>query len=318
MGCRKVRISAKGRSAKRRVAINLVAKERIAKERERKTTDGEKLGEVQKKKPKLGQNFLVSATAQAAIVDALGDVSARTVVEIGPGRGALTGILAARARRLVAVELDRELAARLQAESGARGNVEIRQEDVLKTDFAALRAGGERLMVVGNLPYYITSDILLRLFGCADDIERAVVMLQREVAERVAAQPGGREYGALSATAQVYARVEKLMTLPPGAFSPPPQVHSTVLRLTMAPRFRELGVEPEGFITFVRACFAQKRKMLAKNLRNAGYAAEAVSQALAASGVAATARAEEVDLERMAVVCKRLWKVSGGVPQVRN
>jgi 16S rRNA (adenine1518-N6/adenine1519-N6)-dimethyltransferase len=258
------------------------------------------------KKPKLGQNFLVSATARAAIVDALGDVSARTVVEIGPGRGALTGLLAARAQTLVAVELDGELAARLQAEFADRANVEIRHDNVLKTDFAALRDGGERLMVVGNLPYYITSDILLRLFKYAGEIERAVVMLQREVAERVAAQPGGREYGVLSATAQLYARAETLMTLPPGAFSPPPQVYSSVLRLTMAPRMSELGVEAEGFTTFMRASFAQKRKMLAKNLRNAGYPADAVTAALTASGVAATARAEEVDVARMAAIWKQL------------
>lgn len=267
---------------------------------------------MQKKKPKLGQNFLVSATAQAAIVDALGDVSARTVVEIGPGRGALTSLLAARAGRLIAVELDRDLAARLRTEFAERENVEIRQEDVLKTDFAALRDGGKRLMVVGNLPYYITSDILLHLFRYADEIERGVVMMQREVAERVAAQPGGREYGALSATAQLFARVEKLMTLPPGAFSPPPQVHSTVLRLTMAPRFHELGVEPESFLAFVRACFAQKRKMLGRNLRNAGYAADAVTAALAESGVAATVRAEEVDLQKMAAVWRRLCGKSAG------
>jgi 16S rRNA (adenine1518-N6/adenine1519-N6)-dimethyltransferase len=269
-------------------------------------TGSEKLRVVQKKKPKLGQNFLVSATARVAIVDALGDVSARTVVEIGPGRGALTELLAARAGRLVAVELDAELAAGLRAEFANRENVEVRQEDVLETDFAALRSDGERLMVVGNLPYYITSDILLRLFRSANEIERAVVMMQREVAERVAAQPGGREYGALSATAQLYARVESLITLPPGAFSPPPQVHSTVLRLTMAPRFDELRVKPEGFVAFVRACFAQKRKMLHRNLRNAGYAADAVTAALQASGVTATARAEEVDLERMASVWRRL------------
>jgi len=261
---------------------------------------------VQKKKPKLGQNFLVSAPAQSAIVDALGDVSTRTVIEIGPGRGALTGLLAGRARRLVAIELDAELAARLRSEFAGRENVEIREEDVLETDFAALRDGGERLMVVGNLPYYITSEILLRLFQYADEIERAVLMMQREMAERLAAQPGGREYGVLSATAQLYARVEKLMTLPPGAFAPPPQVHSTLLRMTMAPQFEELGVEAEEFVALIRASFAQKRKMLAKNLRNVGYGADAVAAALAASGVAATARAEEVDLARIAAVWKQL------------
>ncbi|HVT99904.1 MAG TPA: rRNA adenine N-6-methyltransferase family protein, partial [Acidobacteriaceae bacterium] len=125
----------------------------------------------------------MSATAQAAIVDALGDVSARTVVEIGPGRGAITALLAGRARRLVAVELDRELAPRLREQFEGRGSVSILEEDVLKTDFAALRAGeAEKLLVVGNLPYYITSEILLRLFRYAEDVERAVVMVQREVA----------------------------------------------------------------------------------------------------------------------------------------
>lgn len=261
---------------------------------------------MQKKKPKLGQNFLVSATAQAAIVDALGDASTRTVIEIGPGRGALTGMLASRAQRLVAIELDAELVARLRGEFAERDNVEIRQEDVLETDFAALRGDGERLMVVGNLPYYITSEILLRLFRNAEEIDRAVLMMQREVADRVAAEPGGRDYGALSATAQLYGRVEKLMTLPPGAFSPPPQVYSTVLRLTMRPRFAELGVDEKQFVAFVRACFAQKRKMLAKNLRNSGYAPQAIVGAMAASDVKATARAEEVELERMAELWRRL------------
>ncbi len=169
-----------------------------------------------RQRPKLGQNFLVSATAQAAIVDALGDLSTRTVVEIGPGRGAITALLAARARRLVAVELDRELATRLRAEFAERESVSILEGDVLETDFTALRAGeGEKLLVVGNLPYSITSEILVRLFRYAGDIERAVIMVQREVADRIAAVPGTRDYGVLTVTAQMYARVEKLMTLPP-------------------------------------------------------------------------------------------------------
>ncbi len=254
-----------------------------------------------RQRPKLGQNFLVSATAQAAIVDALGDLSARTVVEIGPGRGAITALLAARAGRLVAVELDRELAPRLRAEFAERESVSILEGDVLETDFTALRAGeDEKLLVVGNLPYSITSEILLRLFRYAGDIERAVIMVQREVADRIAAAPGTRDYGVLTVTAQMYARVEKLLTLPPGAFSPPPQVHSTVLRLTMAPRFGELGVEPEGFLRFVRSCFAQKRKMLAKNLRNAGFEAGKVTAALEKRGVSVQARAEELGVETLA------------------
>ena len=132
-------------------------------------------------------------------------------------------------------------AASLRDQFANRASVEILEQNILAIDFAALRgADEEKLLVVGNLPYYITSDILLRLFRFQLRIERAVVMIQREVAARLAAQPGTSDYGLLSATTQMYARVETLMTLAPEAFSPPPQVHSTVLRLTMAPRFDEL------------------------------------------------------------------------------
>ena len=253
--------------------------------------------------------------ACAAIADALGDVSATTVVEIGPGRGAITEILARRARKLVLIELDRELAPRLKTQFVGQASVEVIEADVLTVDFAALRQGrdqrdGERLAVVGNLPYYITSDILLRLFECNAVISRAVVMVQREVADRVAAHPGTRDYGLLSATAQLYARVEKVLTLPPEAFSPSPEVHSTVLRLTMRPRFAGLGVEPPAFIGFLKAGFAQKRKTLARNLREAGFGADRVISAMEAAGIPAMARAEEIDLERMAELWKSLRRES--------
>jgi 16S rRNA (adenine1518-N6/adenine1519-N6)-dimethyltransferase len=125
-------------------------------------------------------------------------------------------------------------------------------------------------------------------------------MIQREVAIRIAAHPGSSDYGVLSATTRMYARVESLLTLPPEAFSPRPQVHSTVLRLTMAPRFEELQVAPDEFLAFIRSSFAQKRKMLAKNLRNAGFDARAIPPALESCQISPQARAEEVDLTRMA------------------
>ncbi len=259
-----------------------------------------------KHKPKLGQNFLVDPAACVAIADALGDVSAETVVEIGPGRGAMTGILARRAKRLVAIELDRELAPRLRGQFEGRPEVEVIEADVLTIDLASLRQSGERLAIVGNLPYYITSDILLRLFEYHAIISRAVVMVQREVADRIAAEPGTRDYGLLTATARLYARVDRVLTLPPGAFQPPPEVHSTVLRLTMRPRFEELGVEARAFIAFLKASFAQKRKTLAKNLRAAGFEGDRIGAAMEKAGVAPLARSEEIDLERMATLWKNL------------
>lgn len=256
-----------------------------------------------KHKPKLGQNFLVDPAASAAIVDALGDISHQTVIEIGPGAGAITQVLAHRVHRLIAIELDRALAARLQEQFPS---IEVLQTDILATDLTALRSGDEKLRIVGNLPYYITSPILMHLFQHSDAIAVAVVMMQREVANRVVATSGSRDYGLLSATVQLYARVERILELPPQAFMPPPEVHSTVLRLTIQPRFEELGIEPNTFLAFLKQCFAQKRKTLGKNLRAAGYSAEHVMKAIEHAGVAPTARAEEIDLPRMAALWKHL------------
>src|ERR1700726_2270774 len=215
-----------------------------------------------KRKPKFGQNFLVDDAARHAIVDALGDISKRTVIEIGPGHGAITEILAGRCRRLVALELDGALAAELSFRFRGQPQVQIIQGDVLKADLRGLVPDGETADVIGNLPYYITSDILLQLFAAGREglLARAVLMMQREVADRLSAAPGVRDYGLLSATTQMHAEVASLFTLPPEAFSPPPEVFSTVLRLHFAPRFAALGVEPAGFDRFLKVLFAQKRK----------------------------------------------------------
>src|SRR5580704_9498862 len=150
-------------------------------------------------KPKLGQNFLEDAEAVERIVAALGDLSGRTVVEIGPGRGALTAALAARAGRVVAIELDRDFVAELRGQFNAE-RVTIVEQDVLQFDFAAAAAeAGARLRVVGNLPFYITSPILLKLAANHAALDMAVLMVQREVADRVTAAPGSRDFGLLSA-----------------------------------------------------------------------------------------------------------------------
>src|SRR5665213_922424 len=259
------------------------------------------------RKPKLGQNFLVDDAACRRISEALGDTQDRTVVEIGPGHGAITALLAARVRRLHCIEFDPALARELTFRFRNDTHVTIHTADILETNLAPLMTDATPLDVVGNLPYYITSDILLHLFAAARAgvLTRAVVMMQREVADRIAAAPGSSEYGALSAFTQMHAHAERLFTLPPSSFSPPPDVFSTVLRLDFAPRFAELHVVPEGFNTFLRSTFAQKRKTLSNNLRAAGYDAERLKAAWPAA-IPPQARAEAVTLESMAELYRAL------------
>ncbi len=269
------------------------------------------------KKPKLGQNFLADKRAAERIVEALGDVSQRLVVEIGPGKGVLTDLLVTRAAHVVAIELDHILGAQLRMKYALRKNLEIIEGDVLGIDLGRL-VGRERgtagdtwirnapkAQVIGNLPYYITSPILLHLFAHHQHIDQIVIMVQREVADRVAAKPGGREYGVLSATTQLFTKVEKLFTLPPGAFAPPPKVHSTVLRLTVAPQAAKLGVQPQPFLEFLKLAFGQKRKTLLNNLKQR-YDEESAKKAIATAKLRSDVRAEAVELEKMAKVFKAL------------
>src|ERR1700758_3771290 len=274
---------------------------------------------------KMGQHFLASEDVAARVVNTLGDVSQCTVLEIGPGRGILTSLLAKRARRLIAVELDRVLAAQLRLKFGMARNVEVIEADVLAIDFDSLfgpkpglsqpgiELKPQPVKVVGNLPYYITSDILLRLFEFSKYFESIVIMVQKEVADRIAAEPGGRDFGMLSATAQLHARVEKLFTLPPGAFSPPPKVHSSVVRLTMAPRVNALNVDEEGFIHFLKLSFGQKRKTLWNNLKTE-YAPDLLKEALQEAGVKPTVRAETLPLEKSAAIFRALASRNGNLP----
>jgi 16S rRNA (adenine1518-N6/adenine1519-N6)-dimethyltransferase len=263
-------------------------------------------------KPKLGQNFLRDHAAIRRIVAALGDIGSQTVVEIGPGQGAITAELAGKAKHLIAIELDRELAWKLEqrfSPENGFGQVSLRRQDVMQFDFAAeAEAAGQKLVVVGNLPYYITSPILLRMAANSAALDRAVIMVQREVADRVTAAPGSRDYGLLSVTLQLYGSTEPLFTLPPEAFSPPPEVHSTVFRWNFAPRFAELGVEERPFIAFLKQSFAQKRKTLANNLRAARIPADRVAAAFDKTQTPLLVRAEAVAVEELA----GLWRAVSG------
>jgi 16S rRNA (adenine1518-N6/adenine1519-N6)-dimethyltransferase len=270
-----------------------------------------------KRKPKLGQNFLIDHSAARRIVEALGDISNRTVVEIGPGRGMLTDQLVKRARRVIGIELDHVLAAQMRMRYATLQNVEILESDFVTVEWISMvgrRPGPlhdlrptqpETVDIIGNLPYYVTSDIVLRILEEHQSIGRAVIMVQREVADRISAEPGSRDYGLLSATAQLFARVENLFTLPPGSFDPAPKVHSSVLRLTMAPRMTELQVAAGPFLEMLKLAFAQKRKTLVNNLKGR-YDDKAVRAALKAADVRADIRAEALSLEKMAALFRAL------------
>lgn len=274
-----------------------------------------------RKKPKLGQHFLNDPSVAVRIIQALEDLSQSTVLEIGPGRGALTSMLVRRARRVIAVETDRVLAAQLRMNFSLVPNIEIIEGDILAVDLDSLfgpkpgssRPGmehaPERVRVVGNLPYFITSEILLRLFEYRKYFEMIVLMVQKEVGERLAANPGSKDYGLLSATAQSYCNVEKLFTVPSGAFAPPPKVQSAVVRLTVRPRLEKLGVDEGEFMRFLKLSFGQKRKTLWNNLKSR-YAAEDLKRAMLRAKIRPTIRAEALSLEQTAALFRELVKLS--------
>jgi 16S rRNA (adenine1518-N6/adenine1519-N6)-dimethyltransferase len=214
----------------------------------------------------LGQHFLHDRHAIGRIIEAVGAEGDAPVVEIGPGEGALTYGLAARYPALVALEVDREAIAHLRH---ALPDLDVREGDVLEADFGALAdelgAGPHGLSVVGNLPYYITSPILFALLAARRHLRRAVVMIQKEVAERIVAVPSTKAYGILSVQLQLYAQPSLLFTVPPGAFRPPPKVDSAVLQLDFA-GVDEPDVDEADLRRVVRTAFGQRRKMLRKSL----------------------------------------------------
>ena len=240
---------------------------------------------------RLGQHFLTDRRMLARIADALELTAADTVVEIGPGRGALTDLLAERAGRVVAVEIDRALAALLRERYAGRPQVEIVEQDVLASELATL-AGAERVVVAGNVPYYITTPILFHALR-RPRAERAIFLVQLEVAERMAAPPGSKTYGALSVNLQAVATAELLFRVPAGAFSPPPKVESAVVRITPRADPAVPSDAEEKFRGFVQAAFALRRKQMRRVVRTiAGIGAEEAETALAAAGVDPDARPE--------------------------
>jgi 16S rRNA (adenine1518-N6/adenine1519-N6)-dimethyltransferase len=253
-------------------------------------TDRPALGAPPPARKRLGQHFLHDGRALEAIVDALGPLEGRTVVEIGPGRGALTERLVGRAARVIAIELDRLLAERLRVQYAERPDVRILEADVLTVSLGAL-AGGPYVLA-GNVPYYITTPILFHaLEPPRPDV--AVYLVQREVADRMAAAPGSKIYGALSVNLQAFLQVTVVRTVGPRSFHPPPAVDSAIVKVV--PRATPLVEvdEERAFRTLVIGAFGLRRKQMVRVLRTLrGFDAATSEAVLTECGIAPTARPE--------------------------
>lgn len=268
------------------------------------------------RRPKLGQHFLADARYRRRILDSLDLCPDELVVEIGAGRGAMTELLAERARRVIAIEIDASLARELQNRLRGEPRIQVLKADILSTDVADLcrHQGVERCFVFGNLPYYISSPIIGRLFGYSTSIRAMALLAQCEVAERLTASPGGPAYGYLSVLAQLYSEPRVVLRVPPGAFSPPPKVQSALVEFKTHLRFPEYSSErQERFLSFVKRCFAQKRKNLLNNLAEV-YQRPRVEEVLASLTLAPSLRGEQLSLEQFAQLFRRLETFSQAKP----
>jgi 16S rRNA (adenine1518-N6/adenine1519-N6)-dimethyltransferase len=248
---------------------------------------------------KLGQHFLIKGSILERIAAAVCPGAEDLVIEIGPGKGALTEKLLKRAARVVAIELDYELVQHLRCKFAAEPRLQIVHADVLQTNLSQWG----RAPIAGNLPYYIASPIIEKTVRL--DVPRAAFLIQKEVAERLVAQPGDHEYGYLTVQTALFADVRLLFEVKPGAFLPPPKVDSAVVLLE--PRTRDLGLtDPDAFLRFVGHCFRQKRKMLRNNLGPV-YGKEIID-----GWPEATLRAEKLSLGQFADLYRRIDRFHSG------
>jgi 16S rRNA (adenine1518-N6/adenine1519-N6)-dimethyltransferase len=254
---------------------------------------------------KLGQSFLVDADVLADIEEALAQVSPERIIEIGPGLGAVTDVLLRHAGKVVAVEVDRRLAGLLESRLGESDRLEIRNEDVLRLDVAD-EFGDGPVYVVGSLPYRITAPILKRLIDQRGVFSGALLITQREVAEKIAASPG-KEGSALGILVRAYADIELIRRVNRGCFFPTPEVDSTLWSLAFLERPR-FASDPEAFFSVVRALYGTRRKMIRRALR-AVLPVEAIGAVLEEARIDGTVRGEELDfeqLDRLAAAARRL------------
>ena len=263
---------------------------------------------------KFGQNFLIDERVLEKIISAAEVNKDDFVLEIGPGIGTMTQYLAENAREVMAVEIDKNLIPILSDTLSAYDNVSILNADILKVDIAKIveeKNGGKPVKVVANLPYYITTPIIMGLFESHVPIDSITVMVQKEVADRMQSGPGTKDYGALSLAVQYYAKPEIVANVPPNCFMPRPKVGSAVIRLTRHEQC-PVEVEDEKFMfRVIRASFNQRRKTLANGLNNAPdiqVSKEDIAKALEELGVGASIRGETLTLEQFARLSNILKK----------
>ena len=258
-------------------------------------------------KKRFGQNFLIDSHVLDKIIQGAGITKEDTVLEIGPGIGTLTQALCEAAGEVIAVEIDQDLIPILEKTLGPYQNVRIINQDILKLDLGQLSE--KPLKVVANLPYYITTPIIMGLFESGAPLVSITVMVQKEVAERMQAAPGGKDYGALSLAVQYYAEAQVIANVPPNCFIPRPNVGSAVIRLT---KHLEPPVKPrdEAFMfRVIRAAFGQRRKTLVNALRNdqnLSLGREQLEAVLSEMGLPATVRGERLSLQEFAELSDRL------------
>ncbi len=260
---------------------------------------------ITRRRAPLGQHFLHSPSILGRIAREVGAVSRglELIVEIGAGHGTLTSRLLDLGPRVLAIEIDPRLAAALRAKLGAHPRLELLQADILQVDLGELVAARTPgpAAIAGNLPYYITSPILRRLFDAAGRISAGLFLVQKEVAARIVAAPGTRDFGYLSVLCQAHSRPEMLFTAPPGAFRPAPKVTSALVRLKIEPRLAQWGVaDPNAFFEFAQLCFRQKRKTLLNNL------VKRFGRERLAELPEARLRAEQLGADRLAALWLRL------------
>lgn len=247
----------------------------------------------------LGQNFLVDQNIVHAIVQGAEIGKEDHVVEIGPGVGTLTRELIRTAGKVTAIELDAKLIPILQEELKEADNFELIHADATKVDFEAL-APGENIKLVANLPYYVTTPIITRILNDKVGFQSLTIMIQKEVAERINAVPGTKDYGALSLLVQYYCDTKIVRHVPPECFIPRPKVDSTVIRLTRLAKPRAEVADEELFFRIIRQVFNMRRKTLANNLKALGYSREYVEEVLRRAGLDEKVRGETLSVERFA------------------